>query len=134
MIAISFDVIGAITGHMIMGYGLSVISMLGIVALAGIVVNDTLVLVMYANEKIKERMDATTAIIEAGLRMFRPIILTTLTIFIGLTPLLLEPSLQSRFLIPMAISLAFSVLTSTLISLVLVPSLFSILEGKKVGS
>lgn len=131
MVAIPFGIIGAITGHLIMGYELSVISMLGIVALAGIVVNDTLVLIMYANEKIKEGLKVTEAIIMASTRRFRPIILTTLTTFIGLTPLMLEPSLQARFLIPMAISLAFGVLVSTLISLILVPSLYSVLVKDK---
>lgn len=129
MTAIPFGVVGAILGHLVMGYELSIISMMGIVALSGIVVNDSLVLVHAANE----RRDAGganpfVAITEAGMRRFRPILLTSLTTFFGLAPMIFETSVQARFLIPMAISLGFGVLFSTAIILVIVPSLYLIIE------
>ena len=133
MSAIPFGLVGAVWAHLIMGVDLSIMSMFGIVALAGVVVNDSLVLVDFINRKRKEDMDLLTAIREAGVNRFRPILLTSLTTFASLTPLILEKSVQARFLIPMAISLAFGILFATVIILVLVPCLYMILEDIKRG-
>ncbi len=131
MISIPFGIVGAIAGHLIMGYSLSILSMFGIVALSGVVVNDSLVLIDATNQKRKENMSPYTAIVEAATSRFRPILLTTLTTFFGLMPMIFEQSRQARFLIPMAISLGFGVLFSTLIILVLVPALYTVLEDIK---
>ncbi|AQQ71559.1 Swarming motility protein SwrC [Limihaloglobus sulfuriphilus] len=130
MIAIPFGIIGAVIGHIIMGYSVSIMSMMGIVALSGVVVNDSLVLIDYANNlRRTEGLDAFTAIHQAGVRRFRPILLTTLTTFGGLTPMIFETSRQARFMIPMAISLGFGILFATLITLVLVPCLYMVLDS-----
>jgi len=133
MISIPFGIIGAIMGHLILGYPLSVMSMFGIVALAGVVVNDTLVLVDMANRLVRhDGIQIHRAIYDAAIQRFRPIILTTLTTFFGLVPMIAETSRQAKFLIPMAISLGFGILFATLITLVLVPSLYLILHDMKV--
>ena len=111
-----------------MGYSLSILSMFGIVALSGVVVNDSLVLIDFANRKRLDGMSSHDAILGAGLHRFRPIILTTLTTFCGLMPMIFETSRQARFLIPMAISLGFGVLFATGITLILVPALYMIIE------
>ncbi|HOK95179.1 MAG TPA: efflux RND transporter permease subunit [Anaerohalosphaeraceae bacterium] len=132
MIAIPFGIIGAIIGHLLMGYSLSMMSMMGIVALSGVVVNDSLVLIDYANRlRSSENLPAIEAIHQAGVRRFRPILLTTLTTFGGLAPMIFETSRQARFMIPMAISLGFGILFATGISLVLVPCLYIYLEDIK---
>lgn len=128
MIAIPFGLVGAIAGHVIMGYNLSLLSMFGIVALAGVVVNDTLLLVTAINTNREEGLSPFDAAIAAGTRRFRPILMTSLSTFLGLMPMLLETSVQARFLIPMAISLAFGVLLVTVIALVICPALYLILE------
>jgi len=128
MIVIPFGLIGAIGGHMLMGQPMSILSVLGFVALAGVVVNDSLVLVDFINQERAEGMPLRKAIEEAGSMRFRPIILTSLTTFAGLLPVLFETSLQAQFLIPMAISLSFGVLFATFITLLLVPAFYSILE------
>ena len=128
MTAIPFGIIGALAGHIVMGYELSLISMLGIVALAGVVVNDSLVLVHATNARRREGKTAFDAVVSAGARRFRPIMLTSLTTFFGLAPLIFERSVQARFLVPMAISLGFGIVFSTLITLVLVPSLYLVVE------
>jgi len=128
MSAIPFGIIGAVFGHLIMGHNLSLLSMFGIVGLTGVVVNDSLVLVDATNRIRRQGTDAHDAITQAGALRFRAIILTSLTTFAGLTPMLLERSLQAQFLIPMAISLGFGVLFGTGITLLLVPSLYMILE------
>ena len=128
MVSIPFGIVGAVIGHMIMGYTLSVMSMFGIVALSGVVVNDSLVLIDFANRRRRTGETAHDAVRQAGVLRFRPILLTTLTTFGGLTPMILELSMQARFLIPMAISLGFGVLFATLITLMLVPSLYLVLE------
>jgi multidrug efflux pump subunit AcrB len=131
MFAIPFGAVGAVAGHLLMGYNLSLMSMMGIVALSGIVVNDSLVLIDYANkQRVKGTLPAE-AIRLAGLRRFRPVLLTTLTTFGGLAPMMLETSRQARFLIPMAISLGFGILFATIITLALVPSLYLIVEELK---
>jgi multidrug efflux pump subunit AcrB len=114
-----------------MGYNLSMISMMGIVALAGVVVNDSLVLVYTANQLRDAGATPMEAIQKAGVRRFRPIMLTSLTTFFGLMPMILETSVQARFLIPMAISLGFGVLFATLVILVLVPSFYLAVEDGK---
>lgn len=128
MSAIPFGLVCAVLGHIIMGYGLSLISIMGIVALSGIVVNDSLVLVYAANEDFRESNDALGAVVRAGARRFRPILLTSVTTFLGLAPMIFETSMQARFLIPMAISLGFGVLFSTFITLILVPALYVIID------
>ena len=128
MSAIPFGIVGAVAGHLIMGYDLSLISVFGIVAVSGIVVNDSLVLVHAANSRRAEGHSPLDAIQWAGKRRFRPIILTSLTTFFGLMPMILETSVQARFLIPMAISLAFGVLFATAVILLLVPSLYMHVE------
>jgi multidrug efflux pump subunit AcrB len=122
MSAIPFGVIGAVIGHILLDIELSVLSMCGMVALAGVVVNDSLVLVDYVNRGVARGESWLEAVNEAGVARFRPILLTSLTTFAGLLPLLLERSVQAAFLIPMAASLAFGVMFSTLVTLVLVPA------------
>jgi multidrug efflux pump subunit AcrB len=128
MVVIPFGLIGAIGGHIIMVQPMSILSVLGFVALAGVVVNDSLVLVDFINHERKEGKALRDAIEDAGAQRFRPIILTSLTTFAGLLPVLFETSLQAQFLIPMAISLSFGVLFATFITLLLVPAFYSILE------
>ncbi len=129
MAAIPFGIVGAVIGHLLMGYNLSVMSLFGIVGLSGVVVNASLVLIDRVN-RIRRNTDlsAFEAVIEGGKLRFRAIILTTVTTFGGLTPIMLERSIQARFLIPMAISLAFGVLFATLITLLLVPAGYMILD------
>jgi len=128
MCAIPFGIVGAVLGHWLMGYNLSLISMMGIIALAGVVVNDSLVMVVFANEQRQRGLDAHEAIHSAGVRRFRPILLTTLTTFGGLAPMIFETSRQARFMIPMAISLGYGLLFATAITLVLVPCLYLVIE------
>jgi len=113
-----------------MGYGLSILSLLGIVALSGIVVNDSLVLINHANQLRSEHPEksATQIIKMASIQRFRPIILTTLTTFFGLMPMILETSRQAKILIPMAISIGFGIVFATLITLLLIPSLYLIVD------
>ena len=131
MISIPFGMVGAVIGHLIMGYSLGVISMFGIVALSGVVVNDGLILIDYANHQTRDGITHYDAIHAAGVRRFRPIMLTTLTTFGGLLPMIFETSRQARFLIPMAISLGYGILFSTTITLLLMPSLYLIVEDAK---
>ncbi|WP_438455776.1 efflux RND transporter permease subunit [Vreelandella venusta] len=127
--AIPFGIVGAVAGHMLMGFGLSIISLLGMLALSGVVINDALVLIDYANRKRREGMDAREAIVAAATRRLRPIMMTTLTTFLGLAPMILETSRQARFMIPMAISLGFGMLFATVILLLVVPCLYLGLEN-----
>jgi multidrug efflux pump subunit AcrB len=143
--AIPFGVVGAVIGHILLGYDLSLVSLMGVIALSGVVLNDSLIMIDYANKQRLDRDDAGSsreevgsglrpgqsvfdAIHEAGLRRFRPIMLTTLTTFGGLTPIILETSNQATQLIPMAISLGFGIVFATSIILVIVPCLYLILE------
>ncbi|HKK76937.1 MAG TPA: efflux RND transporter permease subunit [Saprospiraceae bacterium] len=130
MMAIPFGIVGAVIGHIILGYDLSLVSLMGIIALTGVVVNDSLIMVDYANG-IRRKRSAYDAIHEAGLRRFRPIILTTLTTFGGLTPIILERSSQAFYIIPMAISLGFGIVFATAIILVIVPCFYLVLEDVK---
>ncbi len=134
MSAIPFGLIGAVWGHVVMGLDLAILSFFGIVALTGVVVNDSLVMVDFINRSYREGVPLVRAIRTAGSSRFRPILLTSLTTFAGLTPLLLERSVQAQFLIPMAVSLAFGVLFSTFIILLLVPCLYAIQEDVKAAT
>ena len=127
MMAIPFGIVGAVLGHILLGYDLSLVSLMGLVAVSGVVVNGALIMVHYANKKRAE-MSAFEAIRYAGVRRFRPIVLTTLTTFGGLTPIILETSPQAFHLIPMAVSLGFGIVFATSIMLVLVPCLYLMLE------
>ncbi|RUR55072.1 efflux RND transporter permease subunit [Vreelandella populi] len=127
--AIPFGIVGAVVGHMIMGFGLSIISLLGMLALSGVVINDALVLIDYANRKRREGMAPRAAIVAAATRRLRPIMMTTLTTFLGLAPMILETSRQARFMIPMAISLGFGMIFATAILLILVPCLYLGMEN-----
>lgn len=128
MLAIPFGIFGAILGHLMMGYSMSIVSMMGILALAGVVVNDSLVMVDYANEKVREGMSPYDAICSSGVRRFRPIMLTTISTFGGLAPMIYETSRQARFMIPMAISLGYGILFATAITLLLVPCLYLMID------
>ncbi len=125
--AIPFGIVGAVIGHILLGYDLSLVSLMGVIALSGVVLNDSLIMIDYANRK-RESLSAFDAIHEAGLRRFRPIMLTTFTTFGGLTPIILETSRQAYHLIPMAISLGFGIVFATSIILVLIPCLYMVLE------
>ncbi|MCY4602273.1 MAG: efflux RND transporter permease subunit [Acidobacteria bacterium] len=131
MSAIPFGFVGAIWGHILMGENISMMSTMGIVALSGVVVNDSLVLVDFVNRHRRTGASLMEAVQEAGAARFRPILLTSLTTFAGLAPLLFEQSTQADFLKPMAISLAFGVIFATFITLVLVPTSYMILEDIK---
>ena len=126
--AVPFGMIGAIWSHVAFGLSVSFMSMCGMVAVAGVVVNDGLVLVTFINRRSRKRHAIHEAVREAGEARFRPILLTSLTTAAGVTPLMLEKSLQAQFLIPMAVALAFGVLFATLVTLLLVPSLYLILD------
>jgi multidrug efflux pump subunit AcrB len=131
MAAIPFGIVGAVIGHIIMGFNLSILSMFGLVALSGVVVNDSLLLIDKINDNRRKGMTLRDAITAAGTRRFRPIILTSLTTFFGLTPMILETSVQAQFLVPMAISLGFGILFATGITLLLIPTFYLILEDTR---
>jgi len=128
MSAIPFGIVGAVFGHLLMGLNLSLLSLFGIVGLTGVVVNDSLVLVHATNRIRREGASVQDAITQGGALRFRAVILTSLTTFAGLTPMILERSLQAQFLIPMAVSLGFGVLFATFITLLLVPCGYVILD------
>jgi multidrug efflux pump subunit AcrB len=132
MTIIPFGIIGAVIGHWIMGMNLTLLSFFGILALVGVVVNDSLVLVDFINKRIATNQESLKeAISIAGVARFRPVMLTSLTTFFGLTPLLFEKSTQAQFLIPMAVSLGFGILFATLLTLVLVPINYLVIEDIK---
>lgn len=118
---------------MLLGHDLSLMSLMGIIALSGVVVNDALIMIDYANRR-RDQGSAFEIIHQAGVRRFRPILLTTLTTSLGLTPIILEASSQARHLIPMAISLGFGILFATALILLLVPCLYLILEDVGLGA
>ncbi|GHB65030.1 acriflavin resistance protein [Psychrosphaera saromensis] len=128
MSVIPFGILGAVVGHWIMGMDLTIMSILGMLALVGVVVNDSLVLVDYINKKRSEGMALLDAVSTAGAARFRPVMLTSLTTFIGLLPLLFEESTQAQFLIPMGVSLGFGILFATFITLILVPVNYMLLD------
>lgn len=126
MAVIPFGLIGAVLGHWIMGMTLSIFSLMGMLALSGVVVNDSLVLVDYINKQRKRGMSVIEAVSTAGPARFRPVLLTSITTFVGLAPLLMDKSTQAQFLIPMAVSLGFGILFATGITLLLVPCVYLI--------
>jgi multidrug efflux pump subunit AcrB len=128
MMCIPFGIVGAVIGHLIMGYSLSVMSMFGVVALSGVVINDSLVMIDFANRMRQGGESAHAAIHNSGIHRFRPILLTTLTTFGGLAPMIFETSRQARFLIPMALSLGFGILFATGITLILVPCFYMMVD------
>ncbi|MCA9704681.1 MAG: efflux RND transporter permease subunit [Myxococcales bacterium] len=128
MAVIPFGFVGAILGHVLMGYSLSIMSVFGLVALSGVVVNDSLVLIDAVNRERRRGKPSLTAVIDGGAMRLRPILLTSLTTFFGLVPMIAETSVQARFLIPMAISLGFGVLLVTFIVLLVVPALYMVIE------
>jgi multidrug efflux pump subunit AcrB len=128
MSIIPFGMIGAVIGHWIMGMELTIMSLLGMLALIGVVVNDSLVLVDFINKKRSEGLDLMEAVKTAGVARFRPVMLTSLTTFIGLMPLLFEKATQAQFLIPMAVSLGFGIIFATFITLLLVPVNYMLME------
>jgi multidrug efflux pump subunit AcrB len=128
MSVIPFGIIGAVFGHWITGINFSLMSAFGVIALAGVVVNDSLVLTDFINRARREDgMSVEEAVVQSGVQRFRPVLLTSLTTFFGLVPILLERSLQAQFIIPMATSLAFGILFATVITLFLIPILYLML-------
>jgi multidrug efflux pump subunit AcrB len=115
---------GAIFGHLLMGLDFSLLSLVGVLAVSGVVVNDNLVLIDRIIQLREEGQDVYTSLVRGSVERFRPIILTSLTTFIGLTPILFETSVQAQFLIPMVASLAFGVLFATAVTLLFVPCLY----------
>jgi len=128
MMAIPFGLIGAIMGHLVMGIEFTIISIFGIVALSGIVVNDSLILIDFINRAVREGMDIRQAVVESGKARFRPVLLTSVTTIAGLFPLLLERSFQAQMLIPMAVSICFGLLAATVLTLLYVPALYLIVQ------
>jgi len=134
MLGIPFAIIGVIWGHILLGYELTFLSIIGFVALSGIVVNDSLILVHFYQDECDAGTPVRTALLRAGGERLRPIFLTTLTTVLGLTPLMLEQSFQARFLIPMAIAIAFGLMSATVLILLLLPCLILILDDIKRGT
>jgi multidrug efflux pump subunit AcrB/ribosome modulation factor len=128
LFAIPFGLLGSLIGHLFLNLELTLWSFVGMVAVSGVVVNDNLVLMSYINQQREKGHSVFIAVCDAGKKRFRPILLTSLTTFVGLTPLILEDSIQAQFLIPMAVSLAFGVLFATFISLLLVPASYLLLD------
>ncbi len=125
---IPFGMIGAIFGHWVMGHPLSMMSLMGVIALSGVVVNDSLIMVDFVNKAIAEGKERFDAVVDAGTRRFRAILLTSLTTFFGLAPMLLEKTAQAESMVPMAISLAYGIVFATVITLLLIPCLYMILQ------
>ena len=128
MMAIPFGLIGAILGHLVLGMEFTIVSIFGIVALSGIVVNDSLILIDFINRAVRSGVDVNQAVIESGRARFRPVLLTSVTTIAGLFPLLLERSFQAQFLVPMAVSLCFGLLVATILTLLYVPALYLIVK------
>ena len=131
MIAIPFGLIGAIIGHLVMGLHITMLSIFGIVALSGIVVNDSLILIDFINRASRKGMEIETAVFKSGKGRFRPVLLTSVTTIAGLFPLLLERSFQAQFLIPMAVSISFGLLAATILTLLYVPALYLIVRDAR---
>ncbi len=131
MLTIPFGYVGAVLGHFISGFEMSFLSSIGVMAVAGVVVNDSLVLVTFMNRLREEGQAIRRAAVLAGVRRFRPIMLTSATTFVGLVPVMLETSTQAQFVIPMAISLAFGVLVATGFTLFMIPAAMLIVEDLK---
>ena len=131
MAVIPFGIAGAMIGLIFFSDGLSIIAIMGMLALCGVVVNDSLILVVYANERREQGASIVQAILDAGERRFRPILLTTITTFGGLAPMVFETSRQAKFITPMAVALGFGILFTTLVCLLVLPSLYVLLERLK---
>ncbi len=131
MSVILFGVTGAIFGHLLLGMTFSMMSIFGVIALTGVVVNDSLVMVDFINKERRQGVDIITAVKHAGSKRFRAVLLTSLTTFFGLLPIMFEQSLQAKVIIPMAVSLAFGILFATVITLILIPALYALLERLK---
>jgi len=128
MTAIPFGLIGAITGHFIMGLDITIISVFGIVALSGIVVNDSLILIDFVNVEVAGGTEVFEAVVRSGETRFRPVLLTSVTTVAGLAPLLTETSFQAKFLIPMAVSISFGLVAATVLTLIFVPALYVVIR------
>jgi len=128
MSVIPFGIIGAVLGHMIMGESLSMFSIFGLVALSGVVVNDSLIMIDFINKARQRGVETRQAVVDSGTQRFRAIILTSITTAAGLLPIMTEGSLQAQTVIPMAISLGFGILFATMITLFLIPSLYMLQE------
>ena len=128
MSVIPFGLIGAVFGHILLGKAISMFSLFGLIALSGVVVNDSIILVDFINRARRAGVSVYEAVITSGKERFRPIILTSLTTAAGLMPIMLETSLQAQFVIPMAISLSFGIIFATIITLFLIPSLYMLQE------
>ena len=128
MMAIPFGLVGAVGGHLIMGLDLTLMSLFGVVALSGIVVNDSLILIDFTNRAIRDGKPPEDAVEASGKARFRPVILTSVTTIAGLMPLMLERNFQAQFLIPMAVSITFGLLMATVLTLLLVPALYMIVK------
>ncbi|MDF4290319.1 efflux RND transporter permease subunit, partial [Vibrio parahaemolyticus] len=131
MSVIPFSLTGAIWGHFWLGLDISMMSTFGLIAAAGVVINDSLVMTDYVNQVREKGMNIKQAVVEAGCARFRAITLTSITTFAGVLPIMFETSLQARFVIPMAVALGFAVLYATVLTLVLVPCLYLMLEDIK---
>ena len=134
MLVIPFGYVGAVIGHLATGTQLSMFSYIGVMACAGVVVNDSLVLVTFMNRLRDQGMSTVDAAVQAGQLRFRAIMLTSLTTFAGLTPIMLDQTAQAQIVIPMAVSLGFGVLIATVFTLLLVPSVILIAEDLKRGT
>jgi multidrug efflux pump subunit AcrB len=128
MMAIPFGLIGAVFGHLVMGMEFTIISIFGIVALSGIVVNDALILIDFINRAARSGVEIEKAVVESGKARFRPVLLTSITTIAGLLPILMETSFQAQFLIPMAVSICFGLLVATVLTLLFVPALYLIVR------
>ena len=126
MAAIPFGMIGALIGHLLLGIPLGILSMFGIIALSGVIINGALVLIDFLNENLANGMEPGEAVIDAAKSRFRPIMLTAITTFLGVAPITFETSLQAQFLIPMSASLGFGVLFGTALLILLIPALATI--------
>jgi len=132
LMIIPFGTIGAIFGHAIMGLPLTLFSVLGLVALSGVVVNDSIVLMDFINMRLKEGIGLEQAVLQTGQRRFRAVLLTSITTVAGLLPILVEKSMQAQILIPMAVSISFGLMLATVLVLVLVPTLY-LVYGRCIG-
>jgi multidrug efflux pump subunit AcrB len=134
MLAIPFGVVGVVLGHLLMGFQMTFLSLIGFVALSGIVVNDSLIFVQFYNDRRRAGANLLEGLVEAGRQRLRPIFLTTVTTVLGLTPLMLEQSFQAKFLIPMAISIAFGLMSATVLILLVLPCIIVIFDDIRAAS
>jgi multidrug efflux pump subunit AcrB len=128
MSIIPFSLIGALWGHYIIGLDFSTMSTFGLIAAAGVVVNDSLVLTDYVNQLRAQGVEVKKAVVEAGCARFRAITLTSITTFAGVMPIMFETSLQAQFVIPMAVALGSSVLFATVLTLIMLPCLYLVFQ------